>query len=76
MYASYSNAGIKGIIDKPADRTDAIKALIDKAGGKLLAAFRATATLAEADECCVDATHKRGRPRDGLFSGSLSMQCS
>jgi len=41
-YASYSNAGIKGIIDKPADRTEAIRTLVDKAGGKLLAAYMTT----------------------------------
>jgi uncharacterized protein with GYD domain len=41
-YASYSNAGIKGIIDKPADRTEAIKPIVEKAGGKLLAAYVAT----------------------------------
>jgi len=41
-YASYSNAGIKGIVDKPVDRTEAIKALVDKAGGKLLAAYMTT----------------------------------
>jgi uncharacterized protein with GYD domain len=41
-YASYSNAGIKGIIDKPADRTEAIKTMIDKTGGKLLAAYMTT----------------------------------
>jgi uncharacterized protein with GYD domain len=41
-YASYSNAGIKGIIDKPTDRTEAIRTLVDKAGGKLLAAYMTT----------------------------------
>src|SRR5262245_15152648 len=41
-YASYSNAGIKGMIDKPIDRTDAIKAMVDKTGGKLLAAYMTT----------------------------------
>jgi uncharacterized protein with GYD domain len=41
-YASYSNAGIKGIVDKPADRTEAIKAMVDKTGGKLLAAYMTT----------------------------------
>jgi len=41
-YASYSNAGIKGIIDKPIDRTEPIKAMVDKAGGKLLAAYMTT----------------------------------
>jgi len=41
-YASYSNAGIKGIIDKPTDRTEAIKAMVDKAGGKLVAGYMTT----------------------------------
>jgi uncharacterized protein with GYD domain len=41
-YASYSNAGMKGMIDKPADRTEAIKSLVDKAGGKLVAAYMTT----------------------------------
>ncbi|MFB9264666.1 GYD domain-containing protein [Bradyrhizobium erythrophlei] len=41
-YASYSNAGIKGIMDKPIDRTEAIKAVVEKAGGKLLAAYMTT----------------------------------
>ena len=41
-YASYSNAGIKGIVDKPADRTEAIKAMVDKAGGRLVAAYMTT----------------------------------
>lgn len=41
-YASYSNAGIKGIMDKPTDRTAAIKSLVEKAGGKLLAAYMTT----------------------------------
>lgn len=41
-YASYSNAGIKGIMDKPTDRTGAIKSMIEKAGGKLVAAYMTT----------------------------------
>ena len=41
-YASYSNAGIKGIVEKPADRTEAIRTVVDKAGGKLLAAYMTT----------------------------------
>ena len=41
-YASYSNAGIKGMLDKPTNRTDAIKAMVDKSGGKLVAAFMTT----------------------------------
>ena len=41
-YASYSNTGIKGIIDKPLDRTEAIRTLAEKAGGKLIAAYMTT----------------------------------
>jgi uncharacterized protein with GYD domain len=41
-YASYSNAGMKGMIDKPTDRTEAIKSLVDKAGGKFVAAYMTT----------------------------------
>lgn len=41
-YASYSNAGIKGIMDKPTDRTTAIKSMIEKSGGKLLGAYMTT----------------------------------
>lgn len=41
-YASYSTAGIKGIVDRPADRTEVIRTLVDKAGGKLLAAYMTT----------------------------------
>jgi uncharacterized protein with GYD domain len=41
-YASYSQAGVKGIIDKPADRTEAIKEVVEKAGGKLVAAYMTT----------------------------------
>jgi hypothetical protein len=41
-YASYSNTGIKGIIDKPIDRTEAIRTLAEKAGGKLIAAYMTT----------------------------------
>ena len=41
-YASYSNAGMKGIVDKPTDRTEAIQAIVEKAGGKLLAAYMTT----------------------------------
>ncbi|MBR0694440.1 GYD domain-containing protein [Bradyrhizobium lablabi] len=41
-YASYSNTGIKGMLDKPADRTEAIKTLVEKAGGKLVAAYMTT----------------------------------
>jgi uncharacterized protein with GYD domain len=41
-YASYSTSGVKGLIDKPADRSEAIKALIEKAGGKLVALYNTT----------------------------------
>lgn len=30
-YASYSNAGIKGIVDKPTNRTEVIQAMVEKA---------------------------------------------
>src|SRR5260370_1207570 len=43
-YASYSQAGIKGIVDKPTDRTEAIKTLVEKAGGKLVTAYMTTGT--------------------------------
>ena len=41
-YASYSNTGIKGIIEKPIDRTEPIRTLVEKAGGKLIAAYMTT----------------------------------
>jgi len=43
-YASYSHAGIKGLVNKPTDRTAVIKGLIEKAGGKLIAAYMTTGT--------------------------------
>ena len=41
-YASYSHAGVKGMVTEPVDRTQAIKALVEKAGGKLIAAYMTT----------------------------------
>jgi uncharacterized protein with GYD domain len=41
-YASYSQSGAKGLIEKPADRSGAIKTLIEKAGGKLIALYFTT----------------------------------
>jgi uncharacterized protein with GYD domain len=41
-YASYSQAGIKGLVSDPSDRTAAIKGLVEKAGGKLIAAYMTT----------------------------------
>src|ERR1700676_2433271 len=43
-YASYSQAGIKGIVDKPTDRTEAIKTLVEKAGSKLVTRYMTTGT--------------------------------
>jgi uncharacterized protein with GYD domain len=43
-YSSYSHAGIKGMVSEPADRTEAVKALVEKAGGKLVAAYMTTGT--------------------------------
>jgi len=41
-YASYSQAGVKGMLKKPADRTAAVRALLKKAGGKLIAFYITT----------------------------------
>lgn len=41
-YASYSPSGVKGIVDKPIDRSDVIKALIEKGGGKFIAMYNTT----------------------------------
>ncbi|WFU71640.1 GYD domain-containing protein [Bradyrhizobium sp. CB2312] len=41
-YVSYSNAGIKGLVDKPSDRSAVIGPIIEKAGGKLQGAFMTT----------------------------------
>jgi uncharacterized protein with GYD domain len=41
-YASYSRAGIKALLSKPEDRTPAIAALLEKAGGKLIAMYNTT----------------------------------
>ncbi len=38
-YASYSHSGVKGIVDKPSDRSSVIKALVEKAGGKFIAMY-------------------------------------
>jgi uncharacterized protein with GYD domain len=43
-YASYSHTAIKGMVNEPADRTAAIKGLIEKAGAKLIAAYMTTST--------------------------------
>ena len=41
-YASYSNAGVKGMLKKPEDRTGPVKALLEGVGGKLLAFYITT----------------------------------
>ena len=41
-YASYSHSGTKGMIDKPTDRSQVIKGLIEKAGGKFVALYFTT----------------------------------
>jgi uncharacterized protein with GYD domain len=41
-YVSYSHSGVKGFVDKPADRSGAVKAAIEKAGGKLTALYHTT----------------------------------
>ena len=41
-YASYSQSGAKGLVDKPSDRSAAIKAVVEKAGGKYVAMYFTT----------------------------------
>ena len=41
-YASYSPVGVKGMLDKPSDRTTAIKEMVEKGGGKLVDLFMTT----------------------------------
>ena len=41
-YASYSHSGVKGLVNKPEDRSGAVKAVVEKAGGKLIALYNTT----------------------------------
>ncbi len=41
-YASYSQAGVQGMLKKPKDRTAPVSALLKKVGGKLLAFYMTT----------------------------------
>ena len=41
-YASYSHSGVKGIVNKPSDRSGPVKALVEKAGGKVVAMYNTT----------------------------------
>ena len=44
-YASYSHSGVRGLVNKPEDRSGAVKALIEKAGGKLVALYNTTGSM-------------------------------
>ena len=41
-YASYSQSGIKGLVEKPSDRAEAISALLERAGIKMVALYMTT----------------------------------
>ena len=41
-YVSYSQTGIKGMVDKPTDRTSVVNVMVEKAGGKLHGAYMTT----------------------------------
>jgi uncharacterized protein with GYD domain len=41
-YASYSHSGVKGLVNKPEDRSGAVKAVVEKAGGKVVALYNTT----------------------------------
>lgn len=41
-YASYSKSGIRGMIEKPEDRAGAMKKMVEKAGGKVIALYMTT----------------------------------
>ena len=41
-YASYSQSGVKGLVEKPSDRAEAISGLLDKAGMKMVALYMTT----------------------------------
>ncbi len=41
-YASYSQSAVQGMLQKPANRTGPVKALLEKVGGKLLAFYMTT----------------------------------
>jgi uncharacterized protein with GYD domain len=41
-YASYSQSGIKGLLEKPADRAEVISGLLEKMGGKLVSLYMTT----------------------------------
>ena len=41
-YASYSHSGVKGLVNKPSDRSGPVKAIVEKAGGKVVAMYNTT----------------------------------
>jgi uncharacterized protein with GYD domain len=41
-YASYSHSGVKGLVNKPEDRSGAVKTVVEKAGGKIVALYNTT----------------------------------
>ncbi|MTI00720.1 MULTISPECIES: GYD domain-containing protein [Alphaproteobacteria] len=41
-YASYSHAGVKGMLKKPENRTGPVKALLEKVGGRLISFYVTT----------------------------------
>lgn len=41
-YASYSQSGVKGMLENPSDRAVVISALLEKAGAKLVALYMTT----------------------------------
>ena len=41
-YASYSQSGVKGLMASPSDRGAAISAMVEKAGGEMLAMYMTT----------------------------------
>lgn len=41
-YASYSHSGVKELVNKPSDRSGPVKALVEKAGGKVVAMYNTT----------------------------------
>ena len=43
-YASYSQSGVKGMVDNPSDRAEAVGGMLAKAGAKLVAMYMTTGT--------------------------------
>ncbi len=41
-YGSYSQSAVKGMLEKPSDRAEAVRSMIEQAGGKLVALYMTT----------------------------------